>query len=497
MNTPEAPAPEQRLHPLSWLFVLLHQLQQFIVPLLVLLVAGRGDRHDLWGLLAVAVLVLAAFAESLTFRYAIGAQAITVRRGWLHRTRRELPFARIHNVSLHQSPLHRLFGVAEVRLESAGGAGAEARMRVLKLVQALALEALVRRRRGQAHAAGTHAAPPLLVLPDAELVRLGLISNRGMLVVAAAFGALSQAGENVLHALFARWGRWALDALGRGLGRHLHDGPLALGLAALGLGLAVVLGLRLLSVVLALVQFHGFTLREEDGRLQVERGLLARTRAAAPLRRIQAWRLHESLLHRLFHRCSLGVDTAATPHAQDAAGHALREIAPIATPARCRALLRHFLPTLDWDGLAWQPLHPRAWLLLAGPGVLLVLVLAGLLAWRIGPAGALALALLPLALWRARRLARACAWACDGRHVAWRSGWLDQRWHLAEIAKLQALQLRQSPLQRRLGMASLLLDTAGGGALGAPLLLRHLPQAQARALSARLVAQMVGGGRQR
>ncbi|WP_240095462.1 PH domain-containing protein [Thermomonas flagellata] len=496
MSAADVPAPEQRLHPLSWLFVLLHQLQQFIVPLLVLLVAGRGDRHDLWGLLAVAVLVLAAFAESLTYRYAIGAQAITIRRGWLHRTRRELPFARIHNVSLHQSPLHRLFGVAEVRLESAGGAGAEARMRVLRLDQALALEALVRRQRGQAGSA-EDSAPPLLTLTDAELVRLGLISNRGLLVVAAAFGALSQAGENVLYALFERWGRWALDALGRGLGRHLHDGPLALGLAAFGLLLAVVVGLRLLSVLLALVQFHGFTLREEDGRLQVERGLLARTRTAAPLRRIQAWRLRESLLHRLFHRCSLGVDTAATPHTEDAGGHPLREIAPIATPARCRALLQHFLPGLDWDGLAWQPLHPRAWRLLAGPGVLLVLASAGLLAWRIGPMGALALVLLPLALWRARRLARACAWACDGRHVAWRSGWLDHRWHLAEIAKLQALQLRQSPLQRRLGMASLLLDTAGGGAHGTPLLLRHLPQAEARALSARLVAQMVGRGRQR
>ena len=35
---------EHRLHPLSWLFVLLAQLKQFILPLLVLLFAGRGDR---------------------------------------------------------------------------------------------------------------------------------------------------------------------------------------------------------------------------------------------------------------------------------------------------------------------------------------------------------------------------------------------------------------------------------------------------------------------
>ena len=55
----DAPAPdtaalpqdgeEHRLHALSWLFVLIAQAKQFIIPLLVLLFAGRGDRNDLWG----------------------------------------------------------------------------------------------------------------------------------------------------------------------------------------------------------------------------------------------------------------------------------------------------------------------------------------------------------------------------------------------------------------------------------------------------------------
>ena len=39
------PGDARRLHPMSWLFVLLQQLKQFIVPLLVLLFLGRGDRN--------------------------------------------------------------------------------------------------------------------------------------------------------------------------------------------------------------------------------------------------------------------------------------------------------------------------------------------------------------------------------------------------------------------------------------------------------------------
>ena len=53
---------EHRLHALSWLFVLIAQAKQCIIPLLVLLFAGRGDRNDLWGLIAVGVLVATSLA---------------------------------------------------------------------------------------------------------------------------------------------------------------------------------------------------------------------------------------------------------------------------------------------------------------------------------------------------------------------------------------------------------------------------------------------------
>lgn len=128
---------------------------KFDLLLLVLLPAGRGDRHDLWGLIAVGALVVASLAEYFTYRYTLQGDGIRIRSGWLHRSLREIPFARIHNVNLHQSkPLHRLF-VAEVRLEAAGGIKPEAQMRVLRMDQALALEALLVRRRGHADDAAT------------------------------------------------------------------------------------------------------------------------------------------------------------------------------------------------------------------------------------------------------------------------------------------------------------------------------------------------------
>src|SRR5690606_15716529 len=99
-----APAtPERRLHPWSWLFVLLQQLRQFIVPLLVLVFLGRGDRHALWPLVGVGALALASVWKYFTYRYRVDADRLVVRAGLLEREVRQVPFARIHNVALHQS----------------------------------------------------------------------------------------------------------------------------------------------------------------------------------------------------------------------------------------------------------------------------------------------------------------------------------------------------------------------------------------------------------
>ncbi len=481
---------EHRLHPLSWLFVLIAQMKQFILPLIVLLFAGRGDRNDLWSLIAVGALVVASLAEYFTYRYRLRSDGISIRSGWLHRSLREIPFARIHNVNLHQSLLHRLFGVAEVRLEAAGGIKPEAQMRVLRMDQALALEALVRQR-GHADEAAVEVerAPPLLTLSTGELVRLGLISNRGMLVVAAAFGAFAQTGDDIFGVLVKRWGKAVTGWLTDFAGAHAHDDPLVIGLGAATLVLAALALVRLLSVLLAILQFHGFALRDEDGRISVERGLLARSRSSAKRHRIQAWSLREGVLHRWFDRRSLRVDTAAGQRgAQEQ--HTLKDIAPITTPQRCDELIQHFLPDAGWGALDWQPLHRSAWLRIAVPGLLFVFAATAVSCWRFGAIGLFVLLLVPLQLWRAHRVAGACGYADNGRIVAWRTGWLSKTWNFAEVGKLQAARLSQSPLDHRLGMASLLLDTAGASPFGAPLHLRHLPLDVAEALSARLIAKL-------
>lgn len=484
---------ERRLHPLSWLFVLLQQLKSFALPLIVLLVTGRGNSWELWGLAGAGALVVVSLAQYFTYRFRVEGDGLVIRSGLLHKSLRHIPFQRVHNVALHQTLLHRLVGVAEVRLESAGGVKPEAEMRVLSLDDAHALEELVRARGRDAAPGADGAAAPveegrvLLSLPTPEVIRLGLVSNRGMIVVAAAFGLLAQSGSELFGDLVAAWVKGAV-----GMGRDLHLGWLGWSLGVASLLLAAVVALRLLSVVLALLQFHGFTLVEHGRRLSAQRGLLTRLRANMPRSRIQAWSLREGVVHRWFGRRSLRVDSASVEAVNEQ--RSLRDLAPLATPDTIDALVRHLLPGGHWPPRDWRPLHPRAWRRQFTLPALATVVAAAALYFTEGPWGLAALALLPLWLLRARVWARHAAYAEEGGVVAVREGWLDKRWRFAEVRKLQSLTLTQSPLDRRHGMASLQLDTVGASPLEPSLRIRYLPEAEARALRDRLAAAMETAG---
>ena len=500
MSTPAADQHELRLHPWSWLFVLLQQARQFFIPLVALVFFGqRGDRDDHIGLLAsgaaIGVLVAISLMQYLTYRYRLGPDAIHIRSGLLERSWRDIPYARIHNVALHQSVLHRLFGVAEVRLESAGGARPEAQMRVLRMDRALALEQRVRQASRPAPSPAASAEtgiPPqeaatarvLLKLPTAEVIRLGLVSNRGMVVVAAAFGVLYQAfPERSVTRFITDNGEQAYRFV-----NGLHPGLVATAVAALALLLLLLATMRALSVVLALVQYHGFTLSEAERRLTVERGLLTRIRTSTTRRRIQAWTLRETLLHRLLRRRRLQVDIAASQQ-HDEHGRAFRDVAPIATVQACDALVAELLPHAAWPPAQWMPVvHAQGWRL--SLHAVWLLPAAATLAWHLGPWGWALLAWYPWSLFAAYRQVVRMGWAVDDERIVVRGGWWNRWWRMAELDKLQALQLSRSPLDRLCGTASLWLDTAGAHGSGPALRLQLLPLAQATALHERLAARL-------
>ncbi len=498
---------ERRLHPWSWLFVLLTNLRHIALPAIALLVFGRGEAWELLGALAALLLALHSVIYSLGFRWRIADGELVIREGIIDRTERHLPFARIQNVSQRRNILHRLFKVTELRIESAGGTEPEARMVVIALREAEDLEALLRRRTragvdaGSADAVIADTPRTLLRLGAGELARLGIASNRGLVVVAAAIGAIAQLGydPSKLPGVRGVWNwieSWSGDWF-RGLG------PFDVVISVIVLLFMALLALRVLSVLLALFRHWGFVLERDGRRVATEEGLLTRVRAGAAVDRIQRVCVEETLLMRLMRRQALRIDVAGGITLDgDDRGQRLRWLTPIAPPAVVAGLVHELLPTLAVDRAQWLRLHPRAWRrLVTAPSVLLTVGLVLLAIGRGGPADPM----LPLliAVWlggllfillHARGWARWARYAHDGGRLAFREGWLSRRWTSVEIARIQAVAIEAGPLDRWAGMATVAVDVAGTPFGSASLAIPYLPRAEAEALHARLAAAITHGG---
>lgn len=489
----------QRLHPISLLFGVLGVLRSTLIPLIFVTFAGPGYVAGLFAVPIVALSLVGPLLRYLAYRYRLDDEEIVIREGILQRNERNIPYARIQNIDLEQNLLHRLFDVAVVRLETASGGKAEAEIKVLSLEAVERMRRLVFARR-EAGAAVEQGAPQgveesdegrlVVSTPPGELVLAGLISNRGLIVVGIFFGALSQMGvwDN------APWERW-IDRLSRGdasIGGiervpAWSEHPLAIAGIVAALFVGFVVAMRALSVVWTLATFWGFELRRRGDDLRSRYGLFTRLSATIPRHRIQLLSTRRTPLHRLFDRAAVQVETAGSVETDGANVTHRRWLAPIIRPAEIPALLEQALPDVVLEGLQWSGLGRRAGGRLIRRGLLWSLILslpaALLLGWW---ALAVLAAVLVFHAVRARLYVRYTAYALGPEAVVFRSGWWVRRTSVVRFGKIQAVEMAQSPFDRRYGMASVAVDTAGAGRVGHRVAIPYLDLGVAVDLTRRL-----------
>ena len=471
----EKEVPELRLHPLSWLFELLNVLKQFIVPIVILLFTGKSDNYELWGLVGIGFIVPLAIARYVTFRYRIGNDRIIIRSGLLHKTVRDIAFTRIQNVTLNQGLLHRLMGVAEVRLETGGGEKEEGRMRVLGFSQAQQLQQMIRSQEkistiNQSAVNQTDTGQTLLRLTSRELLKLGIISNKGMILVVAGFGAVMQMNWELPEAMFKKASTWLWDHSAE-ISQNSTLSYIVGGLTLLFFAFVV---LRVISILQAFLHYHGFLLSSDNHRLSIERGLLNRFHGSLPRTRIQAWTLQQSWLQRRFSRFALRVDAAAggvkSEHLESQ-----WQLAPIADAENIKAIIELVLPKQSWPVNDWRPLHPNAWKRQFKIPAVCVFIATIIAAYWVWPFALLMLLAFPWLWISSKQWAKHAGYSLENGLIAVREGWIAKTWRFAEVRKVQAVYLKQSPFDRRHGMATVFMDTVNAGYNEPPLAVRYLP----------------------
>ena len=196
-------AQERRLHPSSFLFLAGAQawavLVGFLLPTAInmaldgslkkiLKADAAGTRRVLKVMLPFlgifGLLPLVGMLHFLSYRFSIRGNDIVIRSGILVKQTRHIPLDKIHNVTLRRNLLHRILGVAEVRLESGGtGEQSEALLRVLSLADAQACIRILQPDGAAFRQPENQGGPPsanLLPLSAGELARYGVIGGTGL-----------------------------------------------------------------------------------------------------------------------------------------------------------------------------------------------------------------------------------------------------------------------------------------------------------------------------
>ncbi len=490
----------KRLSPLTPL------VRSFIVLLAAATTVVRDvTRGDIGPTASLFVLLLigGAFygtASWLMTRYWIEADELRVDTGVLNRQSRRIRIDRLQGVDIVQPFVARLFRLAELRMDVAGGNAREGSLAYLPLDEAQRLKDLLLARRseiaGAAGAAASGAAPPGAVPPGAVppgAVPPGAVPPGAVPPGAVPPGAVPPGPAGAVSpgvptppgappagppgpaagapAAYPQQPpaapvpgpaarperRLARVDLGMLLVSVLLSGEMmvffvllaSIGVVSLWTGEYLGISAMLPAVLgLGYALFRRFTVNynfevsDTAAGLQVRRGMFELSSQTIALKRVQGVVVSEPLLWRKLGWARLDVSIAGYGAGMDNDRAAPTTVLPVGERRLVHELARHLLQGLDPESVDLRPVPRRA-------------------------------------RWVAPVAHRFLRVGTNERLVVSREGWFNRRTHAAPQARVQSVRISQGPLQRRLGLADVHADSPPGPV---QVRARHRDAAEARRL---------------
>ena len=414
----------------------------------------RGDIGPTASLFALLLLAGAVYGAVSWLRttFWIEADELRVDTGVVSRQSRRIRIDRLQGVDIVQPFVARLLGLAELRMDVAGGSAREGSLAYLPLAEAHRLKDLLLARRdelsgravappqpagvapqpvtvGGGSAAGTplSAAPVPVVEPPAPARVLARVELPTLLL------SIVLSGETVALLLVSAGTLIAAGASGAWLGFSAM--------------LPVLLGFGW-AMFRRFATNYGFTVSDTPAGTQVRRGLFDLNMQTIALRRVQGVVVTEPLLWRALGWARLDVSIAGYGAGMDDDGPAPSTVLPVGDRRLVHELAVHVLRGLDATAVQLRPVPRRA-------------------------------------RWVAPATYRFLQVGNSEELVVSRAGWFSRRTHVAPQARVQSLRISQGPWQRLLGLADVHVDSPSGPAV---VRARHRDAAEARRLFAVEVA---------
>src|SRR5271168_3704299 len=441
-----------------------HELLRELPWLIGAIVLGSTTGNQSWTVAVLAYTVVIGVARWYTTSYRIDADPqsgqLQLRSGLLQRKVLSVPLNRIRSVQSDARLLHRLMGLAVVRVNTGQEAKGESGAGVFELNAVLAgevprLRAILLAGSAQhvdAPTAEASADGTVLARWQPSWLRYSPLSVSGLLSLAAAAGVVYESGF---------------------VGPLQHSRPVESALAAaqrLGtastvevVGGVILLASVLLAVLRSLLTYGNLVLLRQADVLHLRHGLLRLRERDYDMSRLRGGTLRQPLLVRAFGGGRLDAVMTGVHGAGESS--VLLPPCPVST---AESVLTELVGDPD---VVTGPLrgHGRRAAARRWTRALGVPALAG-----VALAVATAISVVPMWLWPA--WVAVTAWCAllaadrvgalghrvDGRWLVMRAGSLERRRDCLATAGIIGWTVRQSPLQRRAGVATLVAATAAG-----------------------------------
>jgi putative membrane protein len=462
-----------RLHKSSPLFLFIEAIKKSVVPLAIGVIGTKGSWQDF------IIIAIAVFASVMTiiqfwfYHYWLEEDRLVVKEGILFKSLRQIPYGRIQNLNIEKNPLHKLFKVATLQVESASGVKPEAVIRVISDEQVKFIQQTIKDKSAyheiasteEAASADISKADALYHLNNKDLVTYGFISHKALVPIGIVGSILSQndfyrdkfinfmqkfVGD--LHVELWGWSEWLLYGL--------------------AFSVMTLLVIWLSSIALAFLKLFKFTLNKEHKNLHAEMGLLTKMTANIPIKRIQLIKIKHSPLHRYFKKVSIKMETAGGVTEQS--GITMNWIAPLVSRPAGQSIISRIQPEVDWQSLQWSNFETRAWKRVFKKLLLAILIGIIPLVYFYQEIGLLLICLVPLAYLYSKAYIRKAGYAVNKQVIAYRRGVFFHTISIVKIAKIQNISYLQTPFDRRNKMARITVDTAGSNPVTQDINLHYL-----------------------
>ena len=465
----------RRLHKSSPLFILIAAVKQLIIPLFFGGVYYKTSDNATYLIVGATLFVgLLPMLKYWFYHYWLTDDKIEIKEGLFFKKNRKIPYTRIQNVNVSQNILQRIMQVATLQLESASGGKPEAVMRVVTLDVVEEIKARVKASGSASPLSSVTAdreAPeakkntPLLELPTIDVIKYGIISQKGMFFGAILFGFLAQ-NQKLIAYVTTNLGRFyeipdfAKISLAQGL------------IYVSVIGLVIFIFLQLLSILWALLKFYQFKILKHGDRLQAEMGLLSKVSATIPLKRIQLYRISENPLHKYYKARTITIETAGGVNT-DKSGIVMRWLAPYINTTDVKDFMHEIEPKIKLGVVDWQLIPYRAWRRVLKRSLFTLAFISAIIigiaslpqveikyyAWVV------MLLMIPAIFLYAKNYVKKTAYFINDDIICFKSGVWFGKQSFVKINKIQTVEVHESPFDRRNQMATLEIDTAGSNPL--------------------------------